>query len=144
MSYSRLRRLPRSVAINWHLGLALAAAIAVSTVSVSGDAPPLPRGQTSSASQKTGRIVGIVKPRPPVWYGIFLSGPGMGKPGPEELTDGHGKFVLEGVQPGEYVLNVDTFQQCGVPSTSIAITVHAGETLHMKIKLKVARNARCE
>lgn len=106
------------------------------------------RAQTSAPSQAPGRIIGSIKPGSAPGFHIWLSVPGTNKQVDDEDVDDRGKFLLEGIQPGIYQLNIRVFRppfgDCGYYPWSKTITIHAGETVLVKAKIKVVRGARCE
>jgi hypothetical protein len=125
--------------------LALAAAITLSASCVQCDPPA--QEQANATKQATGNIAGRIRTRSGLGFNVSLSIPGIEKPvafTTVGVVDDDGKFTLEGIQPGIYQLDISSFGGCGILPLSEKITIRAGETLRLKAKLRVARNARCE
>jgi len=56
------------------------------------------------------------------------------------------KFSFDRVPPGTYELDVEGkfYVDCGIIPWSRIVTVQAGETIRVKVKMKVNRGAICE
>jgi hypothetical protein len=125
--------------------LTLAAAITVSASWAEHDTSA--QGHANAPNQATGSIGGEIKLKSGLGFVVSLSMPGADKPTETQSVDylDHGgKFLFEMIQPGSYRLDISSFEGCGVLPWSKMIAVNAGETVHVKAKIKVNRHAVCE
>jgi hypothetical protein len=107
--------------------------------------------QTSTDNRATGRVAGKIKPGHGSGFEVYLLVPGTGTSVAETSADfvieGHrGEFVLDGIRPGIYRLDVSSLPGlgCGILPWSQTVAVESGKTTRVTIKLKVTRHARCE
>jgi hypothetical protein len=124
-------------------------AIAAITLGMGVPAGALAQGQASAPNQTTGTIVGSIKLRGGSLFEVDLAIPGADKPIAQQTVSpiyGPMNFSFKGIPPGTYKLDVNgnVYPECGIIPWSKIITIHAGETLRVKVKMKVNRHAICE
>jgi len=125
----------------------LLAALVVGAVLMQSQPYAVP--QTNGGNQATGQIAGTIRPKHGLAFDVYLMVPGTGNVVAHtaaDFLDGHGTFLLDGIRPGIYRLDVESLpvNGCGILPWSQIVAVGPGETVHVKVKLKVARHAICE
>jgi hypothetical protein len=104
--------------------------------------------QAGTGDQATGRIAGKIKPGHGLGFDVYLTVPGTGTFVAEtgaDFVEHRGEFVLDGVRPGIYRLDVISLPGgCGILPWSQTVAIESGKTTRVTVRVKVARHAVCE
>jgi hypothetical protein len=124
-------------------------AFAFTGMGTRADSPGTLQHQADTPAKAPGKIEGKISPRVGIGFDVSLNVPGSNRQVTFATVDAlrdRWKFTLDNIPPGTYqlVINHLPVSGCGIGSWAGPVSVRSGETVQMKVKLKVDHNARCE